>query len=92
MMLAHRQRQMLAIVIGALAVIAVIVAGIRGYGQGALLVVLVVALLTAYVIRHQVRARLLYKRQGDSPTTTDDSPLISRSPQQGRSWSERDST
>jgi hypothetical protein len=83
MMLAYRQRRMLTIVIGALAAFAVIVAGIRGCGQGAMLVVLVVALLTAYVSRHQIRARLSYKRQADSPTTTGGPPLIGQSTPQG---------
>ncbi len=69
MNLAYRQRRMLAIVIAALAAFAVIVAVIRGSGQTVMLVVLVVALLTAYVIRHQARARLLYKRQIHPPAT-----------------------
>jgi hypothetical protein len=64
-----------AIVIGVLAAVAV-VAAIRGYGQGAIVVVLVVALLAAYVVRHQMRARLVYRRRADPPKVTEDPPLI----------------
>jgi hypothetical protein len=68
MNLAYRQRRMLAIVIAALAAGAVIAATIRESRQTAMLVVFVVALLAAYAVRHHVRARVLYRREMDSPT------------------------
>jgi hypothetical protein len=71
-----QRRRMPAIVIGVLAAVTVVAAAISGYGQGALVVVLVVALLAAYVVRHQVRARLVYKRRADPPKATEDPPLI----------------
>lgn len=69
MKLTYRQRGVLASVIAALAAGAVIVATIRGSGQTVMLVVLVVALLAAYAVRHHVRARVLY-RQTDCPEAT----------------------
>jgi hypothetical protein len=67
MNLAYRQRRMLAIVIGALAAIAVIAGVVSGSGQTVMVVVVVVTLIAAYVVRHQMRARLLYRRQTDPP-------------------------
>jgi hypothetical protein len=75
MNLAYRQRRTLAVVVGALTAVAVIAAVIRGSGQTVMLVVLTVTLLAAYVVRHQVRARHLYKRQVDSPAAGQSGPV-----------------
>lgn len=69
MRLVHRQRRVLAVVIGALVAVAVAVAAIRGYGQVVMLVGLVSALFIAYIVRHRVRSQLVYRRQANPPDT-----------------------
>ncbi len=55
------------LVVTSLVAIAVIVAGVRGSMQGALLAVLLGGLLIAYLVRHRMRAQLVYDRRSDPP-------------------------
>ena len=64
-----RHRFLPVVVLGVLVAVAVVVAGVRGSEQGAVLAGLVGALLIAYNVRRHVRARLMYDR---SQHATDD--------------------
>jgi hypothetical protein len=55
------------VVLSALVAVAVIVAGVRGSAQGAVLALIVGGLLIAYIVRHRMRARLIYDRHSDAP-------------------------
>jgi hypothetical protein len=55
------------VVLSALVAVGVIVAGLRGSAQGAVLALIVGGLLIAYIVRHRMRARLIYDRHADTP-------------------------
>ncbi len=80
MKLPPRHRSLPVVVLGVMVAIAVIVAGVRGSEQGAVLAGLVGGLLIAYNVRRHVRARLMYGRQQHAtdddahPEATDRTP------------------
>jgi hypothetical protein len=56
-----------AAVIAVMVVLAVVVAAVRGSTLSAVLAAVVGGLLLAYVVRHQMRARLIHGRDDTSP-------------------------